>query len=316
MNFARVLLLLFVSVFAGCADQNGTVLQGYVEGEYLRVASPIPGQLTNLLVARGTVVKRGDPLFALENDSETAAVRQAEGQLDQTQAQHRNLLTGKRPDEIDAARAQLAQAESSLLLSETNLERQEALVRERFVSREAADIARAGRDRDRARVAELKAQLATAALSARPDEIRAAQAAIKTAREALAQAHWRLTQKALRAPQDAGVIDTLYVQGEWVPAGSPVVTLLPPANIKVRFFVPERILASMKVGQQVSVGCDGCGEPVLAPVTYIAPQAEYTPPVIYSRESRSKLVFLVEARPAPAHAVRLHPGQPVEVRLR
>ena len=124
-----------------------------------------------------------------------------------------------------------------------------------------------------------------------------------------------LTQKSLRAPQDGYVTDTLYVQGEWVPAGSPVVTLLPPANTKVRFFVPERILGSIRLGQQVSVLCDGCGEPVPAPVTYVAPQAEYTPPVIYSRENRAKLVFMVEARPAPAHAAKLHPGQPVEVRL-
>jgi HlyD family secretion protein len=254
-------------------------------------------------------------LFALEQDNETAALRQAEDQLRQAEAQHRNLLTGKRPEEIDAIRAQLAQAEASLSLSEGNLARQEALVRERFVSREAADAARSARDRDRARVTELQAQLAAAGLSARPDEIRAAQAASRATREALAQAEWRLTQKSLRAPQDGRVTDTLYVQGEWVPAGSPVVTLLPPANIKVRFFVPERMLGSIRLGQQVGVLCDGCGEPVPGPVTYIAPQAEYTPPVIYSRENRAKLVFLVEARPAPAHATKLHPGQPVEVRL-
>jgi HlyD family secretion protein len=291
------------------------VFQGYVEGEYLRVASPIAGQLASLLVARGAIVKRGDPLFALEQDNETAGLRQAEDQLRQAEAQHRNLLTGKRPEEIDAIRAQLAQAEASLSLSEGNLVRQEALVRERFVSKEAADTARSARDRDRARVDELKAQLAAARLAARPDEIGAARSASRAAREALAQAEWKLTQKSLRAPQDGHVTDTLYVQGEWVPAGSPVVTLLPPANTKVRFFVPERILGSIRLGQQVSVLCDGCGEPVPAPVTYVAPQAEYTPPVIYSRENRAKLVFMVEARPAPAHAAKLHPGQPVEVRL-
>jgi HlyD family secretion protein len=164
-------------------------------------------------------------------------------------------------------------------------------------------------------VSELKAQLAAAKLAARPDEIRAAQAASAAAREALAQAEWRLEQKSVRAPREGRVTDTLYVEGEWVPAGSPVVTLLPPAHIKVRFFVQERILGSVRVGQSVSVRCDGCGEPIAAQVSYISPQAEYTPPVIYSRENRAKLVFLVEARPAPAEAARLHPGQPVEVRL-
>jgi HlyD family secretion protein len=101
-----------------------------------------------------------------------------------------------------------------------------------------------------------------------------------------------------------------------VPAGSPVVSLLPPANIKVRFFVPEPRLGTVKLGQSVSVRCDGCARPVAATVSYVAPQAEYTPPVIYSRESRSKLVFLIEARPAPGDATLLHPGQPVDVLLR
>lgn len=307
--------MLFVSVAAGCADQGSGALQGYAEGEYLRVASPMAGQLARLNVMRGATVKRGDPLFALEQDNEAAGRRQAEEQLRQAEAQYRNLLTGKRAEEIDAVRAQLDQAEAGLKLSEANLARQEELVRARFVSKEAADTARSIRDRDQARVSELRAQLAAARLPARPDEIKAAQAATAAAREALAQAEWRLDQKSLRAPQDAQVADTLYVQGEWVPAGSPVVALLPAANIKVRFFVPEGTLGSVKVGQRVSVRCDSCGDPISAPLTYISPQAEYTPPVIYSRENRAKLVFLVEARPAPADAARLHPGQPVEVRL-
>jgi len=314
MKYPHTVLLLLVA--GGCADPNNGVLQGYAEGEYLRVASPLAGQLARLQVSRGATVKRGDPLFALEQDNEAAAVRQAEGQLRQAEAQYRNLLTGKRPEEIDAIRAQLAQAEASLRLSQSNLERQEELVRAKFVSQEAAETARSARDRDRARMSELKAQLAAASLSARPDEIKAARAASAAAREGLAQAEWRLEQKSVRSPQDAQVADTLYVQGEWVPAGSPVITLLPPTNIKVRFFVPERVLGSVKVGQEVSVRCDGCGDPISAPITYIAPQAEYTPPVIYSRENRAKLVFLAEARPAPAEAVRLHPGQPVEVRLK
>jgi HlyD family secretion protein len=313
MRDRRAILLLLVA--GGCADPGNGVLQGYAEGEYLRVASPVAGQLTRLAVTRGAMVKRGDPLFSLEQDNEAAALRQAEEQFRQAEAQYRNLLTGKRPEEIDAIRAQLAQAEASFRLSESNLERQEELVRAKFVSKEAADTARSARDRDRARVSELNAQLAAASLSARPDEIKAAKAASAAAREALAQAEWRLEQKSVRAPQDAQVADTLYVQGEWVPAGSPVVALLPPSNIKVRFFVPEKTLGSVKIGQTVSVRCDGCGDPISAPIAYVAPQAEYTPPIIYSRENRARLVFLVEARPAPTEAVRLHPGQPVEVRL-
>ena len=133
--------------------------------------------------------------------------------------------------------------------------------------------------------------------------------------EALAQADWRLGQRAVIAPKAGRVNDTYYVVGDFVPAGSPVVSLLPPGNIKVRFFVPEKALGTVRYGQPVAITCDGCGAPIGAKVSFVAPQAEYTPPVIYSRERREKLVFLVEARPAASDAAKLHPGQPVEVLL-
>ncbi len=107
--------------------------------------------------------------------------------------------------------------------------------------------------------------------------------------------------------------DTLFVRGEWVPAGSPVVAVLPPGNVKVRFFVPEPRLGALKVGQKVALACDACGSGLEATIAYIASQAEFTPPVIYSKDNRAKMVFLVEARPAAELAARLHPGQPVDV---
>jgi HlyD family secretion protein len=110
------------------------------------------------------------------------------------------------------------------------------------------------------------------------------------------------------------VNDTLYREGEWVGAGAPVASLLPPGNVKIRFYVPEPQLASLRVGAPVSVRCDGCASAVAAKISFIAPQAEYTPPVIYSRENRAKLVFLVEARPESTDAT-LNPGLPVEVAL-
>ena len=110
------------------------------------------------------------------------------------------------------------------------------------------------------------------------------------------------------------VADTLYTQGEFVQAGMPVTSLLPAENIKLRFFVPEKQLAAVKLGQDVQVACDGCAA-ISAKVTYVAPQAEYTSPIIYSKENRATLVFLIEARPTPELAIKLHPGQPVEIKL-
>jgi HlyD family secretion protein len=162
----------------------------------------------------------------------------------------------------------------------------------------------------------LAAQLRSARLPARVDQIAAAAAELEAARAALVRAQWQLDQKIVAATVTGVVDDTLYVQGEWVPAGNPVVSILPPENIKVRFFVPEPLLGNLRLGQSVDLACDGCGSPIPAQISFIAAQAEYTPPVIYSRENRTKLVFLVEAIPDPADATRLHPGQPVDVTLR
>ncbi len=301
------------ALLAGCGDKPAAALQGYVEGEYVRVAAPFAGTLVRLDVKRGDRVDAGAPLFALESQNEDAARQEAEARVRQADAQLEDLRKGRRPTEIQAVRAQLAQAEAAAALSARELARQEDLVARGFVSRQALDQARAARDRDRDRVAELRANVATAVAGARPDEIRAAEAQAAAARQALAQAAWRLGQKSVETSVAGVVTDTLFVLGEWVPAGAPVVSMLPPGNVKVRFFVPEPRLAGLKVGQKVALGCDGCASGLQATITFIAPQAEFTPPVIYSRESRTKLVFLVEARPAPDQATQLHPGQPLDV---
>ncbi|MBC7483297.1 MAG: HlyD family secretion protein [Rhizobacter sp.] len=111
------------------------------------------------------------------------------------------------------------------------------------------------------------------------------------------------------------VEDTLFRVGEWVGAGTPVVNLLPPAALKVRFFVAEAQLPRLKPGDAVTLHCDGCAAPIEARIRFIARSAEFTPPVIYSREQRAKLVYLVEAWPAAADSSRLRAGQPVDVAL-
>jgi HlyD family secretion protein len=207
--------------------------------------------------------------------------------------------------------AQKDQAEAALRLSESVLRRQEALLASGNVSRERVDEARSAHARDRARVAELTAQLEVGRLTAREDDIRAAEAAVAMADAALAKAGQMLADMAPVAPQAALVEETYYRQGEWVQAGAPVVSLLPPGNVKIRFYVPEGRLASLSVGQPVALRCDNC--PALrARISFIAPAAEYTPPVIYSNSSRAKLVYRIEARPETTGA-RLHPGQPVDV---
>ena len=310
----RVALALALAL-AGCGDRQPPSMQGYVEGEYVRVAAPFAGTLVSLDTARGAQVAPGAALFALEAENEDAARREAEERLRKANAQLEDLRKGKRPTEIESSRAQLAQAEVAAGLSEREWRRQLDLVSKGFVSQSKADEARSQRDTDRKRVEQLQNDLATVQAGARPDEIRAAEAEAAAAKQSLAQADWKLRQKTVASTVAGIVNDTLFVKGEWVPAGAPVVSLLPPGNVKARFFVPEPGLARVKIGQAVKLACDGCGAPIDAKVSFIAPQAEFTPPVIYSKDSRAKLVFLVEARPDPADAARLHPGQPVDVTL-
>jgi len=309
------MLALVVVLLAGCSGNSTHEFQGYVEGEYVYVASPLGGSLTNLAVARGDEVKSGQLLFALERESEASAVRQAEKNLAQVQSQLEDLTKGMRPSEIASLEAQLQQAQANLKLADDQLARREQLGGAQVVSKEELDQARAQRDADQAQVDHLTSDLETAKLGGREDAIHAAQAAVASQQAALDKAKWSFDQKQQFAPANAFVQDTLYRQGEWVAAGNPVVVLLPPENLKVRFFVPQEVLPNIKTGEKVNVSFDGAARLYSATISYISTQVEFTPPVIYNRENRAKLVFMIEAKFSPADAPELRPGQPVDVKL-
>jgi HlyD family secretion protein len=311
----RVATVLGSVCLLACSPQTDRPLQGYVEGEYVRVAAPFAGTLQKLAVQRGTQVDAGAPLFALENENEIAARRQAEQQLQAAEARRENLKTGKRPPEVATVAEQLRQAQAARELSVANVRRQEALFKSGFISKAALDDVRTQLQRDDAAVEQMQASVTTAKLPARPDEIRAAEADAAAARDALAQADWKLSQRAVGAPTAARVSDTYFVVGDWVPAGGVVASLLPVGNVKIRFFVPETELGRIRTGQTVSFSCDACGAPMSAIISFVSDHAEFTPPVLYSKENRAKLVYLVEARPSPEVAVKLNAGQPVDVAL-
>ncbi|HSK42194.1 MAG TPA: HlyD family efflux transporter periplasmic adaptor subunit [Arenibaculum sp.] len=290
-----------------------TVLQGYVEGDFLYVAAPDAGRLARLPVSRGDRIDAGSPLFALDLTRAQAERERAAAMLERARAELADLTKGRRPEELRVIAERNAEAEAALDYAEARLRRLETLVRRDVASAEQLDEARSQRLRARARVAELEAEADVARLPARTDRIEAAEHAIGAARAELVQAEHRLAELAPAAPRPALVERTFYEPGEWVPAGTPVVSLLPPDSVKLRFFVPEPLLSGIGVGDKVKVGCDGCPAGMNAHITYISPKAEYTPPVIYSVGRREKLVYLVEAR--PAGGMTLNPGQPVDVEL-
>ena len=309
--WVRAVGLMIGSVFA--AEQPAhPVIYGYVEADYQRVAPAQGGVLTELRVSRGGTVRAGDVVAQLDATAETAAVAQASARVAQVEAQLADLRKGQRTPELDALQAQRNQAQADLQLSEANFNRQTQLNKDGVATKGALDTAKAAYDRDKARVSQLDAQIRVANMGARTDLIVAAEASVVAERAALAQAQFRLAQRTLTATSTATVADTLFTQGEFVPAGAGIVSLLAPAAVKLRFFVPEAMVGALKIGAPIRFACDGCAPGQVARIDFVATQPEYTPPVIYSRESRAKLVFLVEARPERPEA--LHPGQPVEVR--
>lgn len=299
-------------VLAACGKPDKDSWSGYADADYVYVAAPIGGQLSALNVVAGQQVSRGMPLFALDDEAEKAAREEAHARLAAASFQAADAEKGKREVEVSVSRAQLAQARAQAELARNDLARKRELLAKNFVAKAQVDEAQHAYEQAQARVAELASAVQVARLPARSDERAAAEAQVDAARQVLRQSDWRAQQKQQLAPVDAQVADTFFRPGEFVGAGQPVVSLLPPANVKARFYVPETRLPSIALGGGVTLHCDGC-PPIAARVTFIATKPEYTPPVIYSNEQRAKLVFLVEAKPAPADAAKLRPGQPLSV---
>ena len=311
----NVLLPFCLLGLAACQQETTATLPGYVEGDYVRIATPVAGYLRALAVTEGQTVKAGEPLFRLENSETSTNQQSAQASLKKAQSQSADLSKGKRSEEISALNAQLDAAQAALRLSEQELARQQRLRQQGFSNQAALDQAVSTRLQAQGKVRDLKAQLALANQAARSDLQLAAQADITAAEAKLTHADWLVTQASPVSPVNARVEETIYQQGEWVPAGSPVITLLAADAVKIRFYIPETQFAGIHTGQTISVSCDGCNTTIPARISYIASEAEYTPPVIYSKENRAKLVFMAEAKPIDTAKLTLHPGQPVAVSL-
>ena len=289
--------------------------QGYAEADFVKVGPTQQGLLTSLFVMRGTRVAAGAPLFDQDDTADRAARDQALRQLKQAEEQLANLQAGGKLTEIRQAEAALADANAARDKIAGDLRRNELLVRGAAVPEQIVDQQRADLRSANAKVAGLEAALAQMrAPMGRDGEIKAQQEMIGSLRAAVAMAQWRIDQRHVMAPVAGVVADVLARPGETIPAGGAVVSLLPPENIFVRFFVPETRLSEVHGGDKVALLCDRCPADLAATISFISPRAEFTPPVIYSEASRAKLVYMVEARPPRPQAALINPGQPVAVR--
>jgi HlyD family secretion protein len=285
---------------------------GYVEGETVMIAAPQAGRISTRAATKGAAIKQGEIVFSLAPDVAAAERARAEAAVQTAQAQLDNLLTGKRDPELDQIRAQRREAEANLALAKADLLRTLSLTTTGTSSRMSLDQAQAAVSQYEARIAQFQAAEAAAKLAARGPEIEAGRWKVKEAEASAEQAQARLAELSPAAPVDAVVENTFFEVGEWVGAGQPVVSLLPPNAVTLRYFVPEAALATAQPGRSIHFTCDGCGPEKTATITHVETSPEFTPPVIYSQGARAKLVFLVEARPDAIDPL-LRPGLPIEV---
>lgn len=312
--------ILIVVIIAGAAlaalpfllaDERPRPYQGWVEADTLFIGAEGTGRLEKLDVAEGQAITPGNALFKLDSASEQAAVAAAQASLAQSQAALDLAQAAQtRPEEVDVLRASEREASAKLDLAEQDLDRTRLLVERGTATKANLDTATATEAANRAALDNVRNQIILANLPVRDQQIRQSQQAVAAAQANLASAEAAFARRTISAPA-AGSIETIYYRaGEVVPAGRPIVALLPPGNIRIRFFVPETEIARLSLGQTIRTACDAC-TPMDAKISFISKTAEFTPPEIYSLEERAKLVYRIEAIPTDPKTLR--PGQPVDV---
>ncbi len=302
---------LLTAIVPGYGDDPTPVYNGYVEADYVYVAPSVTGRIRTLSVAEGDAVTVGAFLFDMDASQQRASLRAANARVAQAEANLRNLETGSREAEIAVIRASLEEARAARALAETTLARTENLAQRGIVTQARVDTDRSALDQANAHVAQLDAQLRVAELPARGEQVIAAQATLDAARADAEVAAARLDDMRTTAPITGRIEKVYYTVGEVASAGTPVVSILPPNALKVLFYLPETVRSSFDVGDRLALSCDGCADGIDASITRMASDPQYTPPIIYSRDERHRMVFRAEARLAPGTG--LLPGQPVSL---
>lgn len=309
-----VLALTLLIALAACDNKGKDGYQGYVEADWVFVGPDDAGRLTSLTATEGSQIEKGAPLFSVDDTLELAARDQAQSALQQSQAKLERLQApDKRPEEIAVMQATADRTRAAYQEAEKTLARQQALFAEGHASKAGLDDALSNRDQDLAAWKEAQRQITVGNMPAHDLDIAAAQQEVGMNEQALAQAQRKLDRRHIVAPVSGLVQEIYYRPGEVVPAGQAVAQLLPPGNLKLRFYVPEPDLPKIVQGGRIAISCDGCAAGLTGHIYFISGTSEFTPPVIFSLEERSKLVYLVEARPDQPEKLRV--GQPVSVTL-
>lgn len=304
---------LVASLFSQCGPAAPLAV-GYVEGDFVLLAPTDVAQVSEIAVHRGDRVVAGATIARLETADAEFAVAQAEAALAQARAQLADLQVGKRPEEIRVLEAAVQSAKAQADEAKRVLDRTQDLFMKGIATRAQLDEATTAQEIAAAAIGQAEANLAVGRLPARDETIKAAESRMKQAEAELEQARWRLSKRTLTAPAPGRIDDVIRNPGDIAGPSAPVISMLPDGAVKLRVYVPEPRFSNIKVGSRLAVSCDGCPDGLTATVSYVSPDPEFTPPVIYSLQTRQKLVYLVEARP-DAEATALQPGQIVDVEL-
>lgn len=310
-EFFAALMGLFAFI-PGLGPASEPVYSGYLEADYVYAAPVGGGQIASLPVSEGQVVKSGDVLAVLASAQQEAVLRGAQARVEAADATWRNLVTGSRAQELEVTRAALAKAKADLALAQSNFDRSRNLFERGVISQAQVDQDRSGLASAQAQVNQIEAQLQVAELPARDAQQVAAEASLKAAQADADKARADLADRTLAAPIDGRIERLFFSQGETIGAGAPLLSLLPEGKLKARFFINEADRSGFGLGDVVEVACDGCAEGLRATLTFLASDPQTTPPIIYSRDERSRLVFMAEAQ--LEEPGKLLPGQPVTVR--
>jgi HlyD family secretion protein len=307
-------IIVFIIIFlAGCDKSDKPQFQGYIEGENIYLASPNSGKLIHLAVEGGDLVKKGQLLFKLDSQPQAFFLKEYEDEFQQAQHLLNDLMNPRRAPEILAIKAQIEQADADMQLAEIRVNRYRELFKKNAVDKDSLDVAIANLTRQQKLKAQYVANLELAQLGGRDEQIKAQQEQISALSAKYNQAKWQLAQKEMYAPASGLIFDTYYREGEFVGSEKAVLSLLTPENVRVEFFVPVQAISAIKIGTKITISCYGCKKSSEATISYISPEAEYIPPLVYSRENSDKIVFRIKASLPDFNHYK--PGQPVTVTL-
>lgn len=306
-------IVAIVLLLSACDKSHHHLVQGYIEGSPIYLASPYAGILKLKWIDRGVFVKKGQRLFKLDENPQAFTIQEVEAQRAQAEMTYHDLMKPKRPAEWDAIQAQIDQTDAQLVLAGLRVERMKQLYSKNAVDHDSVDVAIANFNALQQQKKQYQANLVLAQQGSRDDQIKAQQAQLRALTAKLRLAQWELAQKTIEAPRDGLVVDTYFSEGDFVPPQQPMASLLIAANTRVEFFLPAKQVSTIHLGQPIQFTCEGCHSPNQAVINYISPEVEYMPPLVYSRDNSDKLVFRIKA--SIDNPFDFKPGQPVMVDL-